>query len=385
VSSSAPPVPLTFIASRSELGGAERVMLAIMDGLGPEWVQSVIVLEDGPVADAARSRGYRVKTIRARRRIGLLTAGMRARRELRRTGARYVHANHFRAAVVAVIATLGTGIRFVWHKHDSTRDGWLAQAIGRRARLIVGVSRTTNETFRGPVRRKLRVVYPGVAQVAVDHQAAKRIVTGLLSAPVDSEVLVVVARLCPPKGQLDLIESAPDLIAARPRLRIAFVGAEAWPYVGYERLLRDRARALRVEHAVAFLGDLSERGAGHQSVTTFIAGSDLLVAPSKAEVGSGWREGFGLAPLEAMSVNVPVVAYEHGSFPEVLGDCAYLVREGDRNALQDAIVRTLEDRTLRSRLTQCGAHRIRRFTPERMLAGMRQVYTELAKDERASR
>ncbi len=52
-------------------------------------------------------------------------------------------------------------------------------------------------------------------------------------------------------------------------------------------------------------------------------------------------EGFGLPPLEAMSVRVPVVAAAVGAVPEVVGDAAVLVPPEDADALATAITQVL--------------------------------------------
>jgi len=40
-------------------------------------------------------------------------------------------------------------------------------------------------------------------------------------------------------------------------------------------------------------------------------------------------------------VHTPVVAYRHGALPEVLGDCALFVSEGDRDELAKTVIRVV--------------------------------------------
>jgi glycosyltransferase involved in cell wall biosynthesis len=370
------PVPVTFISS-GEFGGAEHVMLAVLDGIGSAWVRSIICLGDGPFVGRLKERGLPVTVIRARRRTGLLVSAYEVRRILRKEGADVVHANNFHAAVIAVLATALTRRRVIWHKHDLYRDGWVARLLARRCQLVVGVSETVNETFRGRVRRKLRVVYPGVPSHEIDRGSARRTVTDRLGCRPDAEIVVVAGRLSPPKGQLDLLKAAARLIESRPQLRVAIVGEETWQYPGYRAFLRDRAEELGLEGAVSFVGQLPPAGDAKFGVLEFIGGCDVLAAPSRRESG-GWREGFGLAPLEAMSVSTPVIGYRHGSFPEVLGECARLVPEGDERTLADEIDRVLTDDALRKRLIECGLDRVRRYRPEIQTAELERLYREAA-------
>ena len=67
-----------------------------------------------------------------------------------------------------------------------------------------------------------------------------------------------------------------------------------------------------------------------------IAGARLLAYPSL-------YEGFGLPPLEAMSLGVPVVATTAGAIPEVVGEAAALVAPRDVPALAEALLVVAED------------------------------------------
>lgn len=108
-----------------------------------------------------------------------------------------------------------------------------------------------------------------------------------------------------------------------------------------------------------------------------------MAAPSKQERRSGWTEGFGLAVAEAMRVGTPVVAYDNGSLPEVLGDCGVIVPEGDKMALADAVLSVLSDPGRSARLAACGRDRSARYTLEASVAAMRARYRESSSRSRA--
>ena len=54
-------------------------------------------------------------------------------------------------------------------------------------------------------------------------------------------------------------------------------------------------------------------------------------------------EGFGFPPLEAMSLNCPVLVFRTSSLPEVCGDAAFYFDASDADALSSALVSTLQD------------------------------------------
>ena len=79
--------------------------------------------------------------------------------------------------------------------------------------------------------------------------------------------------------------------------------------------------------------------AGHASdatVAAAYAGADVLVVTSE-------HEGFCVPVVEAMAAGVPVVAFDQGAVPEVLGGAGVLVSDKDPYALAAAIAALLRD------------------------------------------
>lgn len=91
-------------------------------------------------------------------------------------------------------------------------------------------------------------------------------------------------------------------------------------------------------------------------------------------------EGFGLPPLEAMSVGVPVVATRAGGIPEVVGDAALLVDVGDAAGMAEALRAATADERERARLVAAGRHREATFTWARTAAGLAQLWRRAAGD-----
>ncbi|MHC4598118.1 MAG: glycosyltransferase family 4 protein [Planctomycetota bacterium] len=98
-------------------------------------------------------------------------------------------------------------------------------------------------------------------------------------------------------------------------------------------------------------------------------GASVLVFPSL-------YEGFGLPPLEAFAVGVPVVASKAASIPEVLGDAALLVDPLDAGKYKDAILKVLSDAVLRESLVARGRERLERYSWETMARATLEVYRE---------
>ncbi len=90
---------------------------------------------------------------------------------------------------------------------------------------------------------------------------------------------------------------------------------------------------------------VSETNAPHVAVLGYI-GRDILPSLLKsatALVCPSIYEGFGLPPLEALAVGVPVVAVRAGAIPEVVGERAIFAPDGSAESLAEAICSLLDD------------------------------------------
>ncbi|NQW11437.1 MAG: glycosyltransferase family 4 protein [Alphaproteobacteria bacterium] len=87
-------------------------------------------------------------------------------------------------------------------------------------------------------------------------------------------------------------------------------------------------------------------------------------------------EGFGLPPLEAMTLGCPVVASNRTSLPEVCGEAAILIDPDDRAALAGAVRRVVTDIGLRDEMIARGRYRAAVYTWARAAGNLREVLAE---------
>jgi glycosyltransferase involved in cell wall biosynthesis len=106
-------------------------------------------------------------------------------------------------------------------------------------------------------------------------------------------------------------------------------------------------------------------------VVGLVAGAEVFAYPSL-------YEGFGLPPLEAMALGVPVVATSSGALPEITGDAALLVPARDPEALAGAMAQVIEDSALRERLVQAGRRRVEHFSWARSAEALVALYRDVA-------
>src|SRR6202042_1620157 len=99
----------------------------------------------------------------------------------------------------------------------------------------------------------------------------------------------------------------------------------------YDAALRRFVAELGLLDAVSFEGHATDA-----TVAEAYATSDVLVVASE-------HEGFCVHVVEAMAAGLPVVAFDQGAIPEVLGDAGVLLTTRDPYEVADTIADLLND------------------------------------------
>jgi L-malate glycosyltransferase len=92
-----------------------------------------------------------------------------------------------------------------------------------------------------------------------------------------------------------------------------------------------------------------------------------------AYVSLSEHEGFGVPLVEAMSTDVPVLAYAAGAVPETLGGAGVLFSPKDLELAGEMLGMLVYDRGIRERVLEGQRHRRRDFAPERIEARLKEV------------
>ena len=152
--------------------------------------------------------------------------------------------------------------------------------------------------------------------------------------PISSDALYL-GRLVPSKNPEDALEAWAKVVGAFPSARLVIAGGGAQLYV---ETLRRRVQELGIDHAVAFLGRVS-----NQQREALYAGTRIFLFPSK-------EEGWGIALAEAMAHGLPCVTYDLPAFRRDFVGGRMVVPEGNVNQFASAVIEVLGDRYLHARL-----------------------------------
>ena len=99
-----------------------------------------------------------------------------------------------------------------------------------------------------------------------------------------------------------------------------------------------RARCLGVSDKCSFVGK-------QPNIVHYLSAADVLLLPSE-------QESFGLAALEAMACELPVIASRVGGIPEVVtdGETGFLSSVGDLTKMANDAARLVADENLRKEM-----------------------------------
>src|SRR5215218_354536 len=182
----------------------------------------------------------------------------------------------------------------------------------RRTLPVVTTLHGTDITLVGADRSYLPITRYGIAQ---------------------SDGVTAVSNFRPVKRPVDCVEILARVRAKGVNARLVMVGD------GSERRRAEhRARCLNVERYCSFVGK-------QPRITDYLSVSDVLLLPSE-------QESFGLAALEALACEVPVVASRVGGIPEVVDDglTGCLAEVGDVEKMSEDAARLLSDERARGEM-----------------------------------
>ena len=188
--------------------------------------------------------------------------------------------------------------------------------------------------------------------------------TGLLrkelSLNENKQIIAVVSALTKEKGIETFLAAAKILLESKLNLHFVVIG---------QGILQDslikQSEKLQISDSVSFLGF-------RENVKELLLDIDLLLFTSKSE-------GLGTSLLEAVEMNVPIVAYNTGGIPEIVKhlETGYLVNEYSATEFAKGAKELLKDKTLCGSITKQAKEDLGNFSSQKMAKSTLMVYNSI--------
>jgi L-malate glycosyltransferase len=360
-----------YVNHTEAVSGAERSLLALLAALPPS-VEPLVASPPGRLSDEVAKLGIAVAPIaqtagslrlhplhtpRALAEMG--HAALQVHRAARRLRADVVHANSIRAGLEISLARVAPAASIV-HVRDCLPPGTLTTAtmrlIARTATTVVANSRYTAASVeRAAPNARFEVVHPAIDLAEFDPSRIDRasVRAGLGVAGTRGVLLGVVAQLSPWKGQDTAIDALGLLCEQGIDAHLLLIGeakfvasATRFDNEAYVASMHRQVAGAGLEDRVSWLGERDD-------VAQLVRALDVLLLPSH-------EEPFGRALLEAMALEVPVLATSTGGPAELVreGRDGYLVPPREPAAWAQGVRRILEGPEQGRALGRAGRERV---------------------------
>lgn len=194
--------------------------------------------------------------------------------------------------------------------------------------------------------RKIRVVYPGVAETFRTKVPRQQLEQTLAEFEIDRPYVLFVGNPKPHKNLDNVIKAYARALEIHPfDADLVCVGDRS----AIEFKVRQRASQLGLSDRLKLLGHVDD-----EVLPALYQGATLFLFPTL-------YEGFGLPVVEAMASGVPVVTSNTSSLKEVAEGYAHLVNPLDTEEIAKAIAQCMADQDHRDALVKLGLRRAEDF------------------------
>jgi glycosyltransferase involved in cell wall biosynthesis len=374
-------IRVLHLGSPIGLYGAERWILALLNYLPPERIESIVgVIRDDPglgeipICAEAAALGLQTVEFESHGRVSA-SAVRKLRRYLTECDIDVLHTHGYKTDIIGMLAAMGTHCQVVATPHGwSTDAGLKLQIYEYLDRLafhfvdaVVPLSPDLHAGLKGYplLSGKLRLILNGVDLSEIE--AAKGDVTDSFLRQDDVFVYGYIGQLIPRKGLVSLINAFARL--DDPRKRLCIVG-EGPQRAELEELVSSRNEMERVQ----FLGYREDR-------LELLKCFDAFVLPSSLE-------GIPRCLMEAMAAGVPVLASNIPGCTDLVspGDTGLLFDFGDEVGIEHALAQVSGDTELAERFARNGRQLVNdRYSAAAMASNYTELYAELCQENKVSR
>jgi len=349
-------VRIAHIINGLEVGGAEGMLVRLVEGMNPHRFQSVVITLGlgGVLRPRLERAGIKTFSLGMRGHLSDCGAVLRCSRLLQQLRPDCVHSWLYHSDLMALAAgRLAGGLRVVWSIRNAGPLGrrlrtrvlaLLCAWLSRQPDAIIANSEAGRRAHEriGYCTRRMVVIPNGfdLTRFRSDSEA-RTVVRAQLGIASDSWLIGLFARFHPVKDHRTFFQAARLLAHELREVHFLVCGRGiGWENPALARMIPDE-----LANKVHLLGE-------REDMPRLLAALDLATCSSRSE-------GFPNVLAEAMACGVPCVSTDVGDARLIIGDTGVIVAPGDPVALADAWKRLLAlDLVERRRLGEAGRKRI---------------------------
>jgi glycosyltransferase involved in cell wall biosynthesis len=312
------PLTVVQVLPALEVGGVERGTLEIADGLVRSGHRSIVISQGGRLVEKLLSQGSEhIEWSIGKKSLFTLRHIKQLKNLLRNTPVDILHARSRLPAWICYLA---------WKSmHENDRPKFITTVHGpysvnayskimTKGEKIIAVSKFINDyistNYNDVPQEKISVIHRGIdtdefpygfhpnndwqEKWEKKHCALK-----------NKFILTLPARITRWKGQEDFLRIVYELKKIAIPVHGLIAGAPHPRRINFFKQLNEQAKALGLENDVDFIGQRDD-------MKEVMSISNIVLSLAKEP------EAFGRTALEALSLGIPVVAYDHGGASEVL-------------------------------------------------------------------
>lgn len=299
-------------------GGVEKGTLEIADALVKNGDESIVISAGGRMVEQLEAEGSRhVKWDLGRKSLLTFRHIWALRRWIRQERPDILHVRSRMPAWIVWLAWKGlpeaTRPRFITTVHGLYSVSWYSEIMCKGEKVIAvskTVERYIRENYPKTDMNKVELIYRGVDPQEFPYgykptQAWLDVWYQQYPQLTDKTVITLPGRLTRLKGHHDFIDLIKALKDTNPNIHGLIVGGEDPKRPDYAKELRERVITESLNEWITFTG-------ARNDIRDVFAVSDVVLSLSTKP------ESFGRTVLEALSLGVPVVGYDHGGVGEIL-------------------------------------------------------------------
>lgn len=355
-----------LVHSNLELGGAEKHVVELAQGLQQAGIRVVVAADDGYYKATLIDKNipfYHLpvfKDVHTREKslLGYIRAFVSLLRIIKKEQIDIVHCHARYVAPMSRLAAMLMRKRYVMTVHNCFEGYKRLSVWGKN---IIAVSEAVQRHLQvhfGLESQTITVIRNGIMNLRQAGEEEVRHFRSELGLTPENIILACIGRLEAWKGHQYLLEAMSTIIRHHPGVVLLIVGDGS-----LRQQLGEQVQTLGLAKHGLFLGTRS-------NVAAIIACAFLIVVPST-------MEGSSMVALEAASVGQVCIATDVGGISEVIhhGSMGILVPPRDSQALADAVVFAIEHPEEIRRMGE-NAQRVffGKFTLERMVKETIAVY-----------